>query len=87
MAASVLNSPAAVETSIFVVRAFVRLREVLSVYQELEKRVVRLEGATRQQREAVETVIQLLEQLRDGDPRSTMHRIGFRTPPDRNNEP
>jgi hypothetical protein len=77
MAASVLNSPVAVETSILVVRAFVRLREVLSVYRDLENRVCQLEGASREQREAIETVIQLLEQLRDEDSSTSPHRIGF----------
>lgn len=77
MAASVLNSPAAVETSIFVVRAFVRLREVLAVYRDLESRVSRLEGTSREQREAVEKVFQLLEQLRDEDRSTSTHRIGF----------
>jgi hypothetical protein len=73
----VLNSPAAVEMSIFVVRAFVRLREIFSVYRELESRVSRLEGASREQREAVAKVIQLLEQLRDEDRSTSTHRIGF----------
>ena len=76
MAASVLNSRAAIETSIFVVRAFVRLREVLSIHKELENRVARLEGVTQEQRQAVENVIQLLDQLRREDQQST-HRIGF----------
>ena len=44
MAASVLDSRAAIETSIFVVRAFVRLKEILVVYRDLEERVARLEG-------------------------------------------
>lgn len=35
MAASVLNSPRAVEMSIFVVRAFVRLRETLATHKAL----------------------------------------------------
>lgn len=47
MAASVLNSPRAVEVSVFVVRAFVRLRElaganreVMAKLEQLERRVV-----------------------------------------------
>jgi hypothetical protein len=85
MAASVLNSQAAIETSIFVVRAFVRLKEVLVVYRDLEERVARLEGSSKEQREAVETVIQLLEHLHSGDQRSTP-RIGFRTPHEGNDK-
>lgn len=85
MAAGVLNSQAAIETSIFVVRAFVRLKEVLIVYRDLEERVARLEGSSKEQKEAVETVIQLLEHLHSGDQRSTP-RIGFRAPHEGNGE-
>ncbi len=43
MAATVLNSPSAVEVSIYVVRAFVRLREMISSNKELSKRLDELE--------------------------------------------
>jgi len=46
MAANVLNSPIAVESSVLIVRAFIRLREMLREHsdlkQRLEKSVVRL---------------------------------------------
>jgi hypothetical protein len=35
MAATILNSPKAIEMSIFVVRAFVKLREIISTNKEL----------------------------------------------------
>ena len=38
MAASVLNTPHAVEVSLYVVRAFVELREVIATHKELAKR-------------------------------------------------
>jgi len=43
MAASVLNSPQAVEMSIFVVRAFVKMREQLLNRADLEKRLTEIE--------------------------------------------
>ena len=43
MAATVLNSPRAVEVSIYVVRAFVQLRELLAGHKELAKRLNELE--------------------------------------------
>ena len=43
MAASVLNSPQAVEMSVYVVRAFVQLREMLSSNRELARRFAQLE--------------------------------------------
>jgi hypothetical protein len=44
MAATVLNSSLTVEMSIFVVRAFVQLREVLSSNEELSRRLDQLEA-------------------------------------------
>jgi hypothetical protein len=46
MAASVLNSPRAVEMSLYVVRAFVRIREVLATHKELAKKLEALEKKT-----------------------------------------
>jgi hypothetical protein len=43
-AANVLNSPRAVEMSLYVVRAFVQLRELLSSNRELAKRLDQLEA-------------------------------------------
>lgn len=46
MAASILNSPRAVEVSVYVVRAFVRMRELLVSQKDLDKRIDVLEGKT-----------------------------------------
>ncbi|MGH8633385.1 MAG: ORF6N domain-containing protein [Burkholderiales bacterium] len=46
MAATVLNSPRAVEMSLYVVRAFVRMREVLATHKELAKKLEALEKKT-----------------------------------------
>jgi hypothetical protein len=43
MAASVINSPRAIEASIFVVRAFVRLRKMVETHTELLQKVGELE--------------------------------------------
>ena len=45
MAASVLNSPRAIEVSVFVVRAFVQLRETLAQHKEIAGKI---ENAVRQ---------------------------------------
>ncbi len=45
-AANVLASPQAVEMGIFVVRAFVRMRELAAVHADLAKRLDELEGKT-----------------------------------------
>jgi hypothetical protein len=43
MAATILNSPHAIEMSVYVVRAFVQLREVLTSNKELARRFAQLE--------------------------------------------
>ena len=67
MAATVLNSPRAVEMSVYVVRAFVKLREVLASNTELarklealEKSVATLDARTRKQFEEVYSAIRAL---------------------------
>jgi hypothetical protein len=67
MAATVLNSPRAVEMSVFVVRAFVKLRELLTSNTELarklealEKSVAMLDARTRRQFEEVYRAIRAL---------------------------
>lgn len=46
MAATILNSPRAVEVSVYVVRAFVRLRELAATQGDLAKRLDELEQKT-----------------------------------------
>ena len=44
MLASVLNTTTAIEVSVLIVRAFVRLRELLSTHKDLEKKILELES-------------------------------------------
>jgi hypothetical protein len=44
MAASILNSPKAIEMSVYVVRAFVRFRELLTSNKELARQFAALES-------------------------------------------
>ena len=64
MAASVLNSQRAVKVSIYVVRAFVKLREMLAAHKELSTRFDelerRLQGHDRQILGLVEAIRQLM---------------------------
>ena len=46
MAATVLNTPRAVEVSVYVVRAFVQLRELMAGHRDLSKRLDALEHKT-----------------------------------------
>jgi hypothetical protein len=76
MAANVLNSPRAVQMSVFVVRAFVRLREVLASHKELAERLDELERKFANHDEQIQAVFEALRQLMN-PPEPPRRRIGF----------
>jgi len=81
MAASVLNSPRAVEVSVFVVRAFVRLRETLAAHKELAKRLDELEARIERKLsthdQAIAGILDAIRQLMAPPPAPKKPRIGF----------
>lgn len=80
MAASVLNSAQAVEMSIYVVRAFVQLRDLLASNKELANRLDELENRLTRSLaghdQAIAEIIQTLRQLIN-PPSPTRRSIGF----------
>ena len=80
MAATVLNSPRAVEMSIYVVRAFVQLRELLSSNKELAKRLDQLEARIEKKLathdEAIAAMLSAIRQLMH-PPAPKRRGIGF----------
>ena len=74
MAASVLNSPRAVQISVRVVRAFVRFRQMLQSNAALAKKLEALEMKYDGQ---FEVVFQAIRELMT-PPAASMKRIGFR---------
>jgi phage regulator Rha-like protein len=79
MAATVLNSDQAVEMSVFVVRAFVRLREVLSTNQQLTSKIDELEERLDTHDASIQELIEAIRELMAPDPPSG-GRIGFQLP-------
>ena len=79
MAAAVLNSPRAVDVSVFVVRAFVQLREVISGHRELARRIAELEGKLSDHDEQILALVEAIKQLMDPKPLPKTRSIGFRT--------
>jgi phage regulator Rha-like protein len=79
MAATVLNSERAVEMSVFVVRAFVRLREVLSTNQQLAGKIDELEQRLDTHDASIQELIEAIRELMAPDP-ATGRRIGFQLP-------
>lgn len=81
MAASVLNTPRAVEVSVYVVRAFVKLRQVLATHEDLWLKLRELEEHLEARLDAhdgqigllMEAIRALMAPLEESD-----RRIGFR---------
>ncbi len=79
MAASVLNSRRAVEMSIFVVRAFVKMREALVVNQRVEAKLSELETRLDSHDAELHDLVEAIRELMAPLPTSN-RRIGFEAP-------
>lgn len=77
MAASVLNSPKAIEVSVFVVRAFVLLRERIPGHKELARKLAELESRLVDHDEQISILIEAIKQLMNPEPPPRPRRIGF----------
>lgn len=79
MAATLLNSPRAVEVSVYVVRAFVQLREFLASNKDLARQLksleLRIEKKLGRHDQAIASIIETLRQLTS--PPASKRRIGF----------
>jgi hypothetical protein len=78
MVARVLNSPRAVDMSIFVVRAFVRLRETLASHKAIAAKFAQLERRLETHEEAIEEIIDAIHALMK-PPEKPARQIGFRS--------
>ncbi len=79
MAATVLNSERAVEMSIFVVRAFVRLREMVSNNRQIVAKLEELEDRLEKHDSDIEQLIEAIKELMI-PPDPTGRKIGFHIP-------
>jgi hypothetical protein len=77
MAASVLNSQKAVEVNVFVVRAFVKLREVIAGHKELARKIAQLERKLGDHDEQIMVLVEAIKQLMDPKQPPKKRRIGF----------
>jgi hypothetical protein len=76
MAASVLNTPRAIETSVFVVRAFVRLREMVATHRVLARKLAELEQRFQDHDQKIEAIFEAIRQLMV-PPEKERKKIGF----------
>ena len=96
MAATILSSPRAIEVSVYVVRAFVRMRQLATTHGDLAKRLDELEHKTealslshdnfsRNTRNQLKQVFDALREL-TAPPEPPKRPIGFVTPEDKDNQ-
>ena len=83
MAATILNSPRAVEVSVFVVRAFIRMRRMLTDQRRFATKLAELESKLATHDKSFQIVFAALRQLMQ-PPEPKKKRIGFATDPDDN---
>jgi hypothetical protein len=83
MAANILRSPKAIQMSVFVVRAFIRMRQMLAEQRGLARKLAQLEKELTGRLDLHETAInEILGQIRrlltsPPEPQQPKRRIGF----------
>lgn len=77
MAASILNSAHAIEISVYVVRAFVQMREALVAHKEIGKRLDELERKVGTHDRAIGPILEAIRQLMQPPETPKRRRIGF----------
>ncbi len=77
MAASVLRSRQAVQMSVHVVRAFVRLREMVAANKELAKKLDELDRRVSHHDEAITSIVKAIRELATPPEPKPRRRIGF----------
>jgi hypothetical protein len=76
MAATILNSPRAVEMSVYVVRAFVQLRELLASNKTLARKLNELERKLQNHDEAITAILSAIREMMN-PPATKRCGIGF----------
>lgn len=83
MAANVLNSPQAVKVGVYVVRAFVKLREMLSARRDLAIKLDELERKYEKHDQQIVALIDAFRQMMSPAPEPKRKPIGYKTESDR----
>ena len=77
---SVLKSGRAVQMSILIIRAFVKMRELLASHKSLAARVEKLEASQKRHASVINILAEEIEDLKRPPPEPPKRRIGFRPP-------
>lgn len=77
MLSSVLNSERAIEVNIAIMRAFVKMREILATHKELFDRLVELERRMGKKDQEVMALFEAIRKLMAPPPEKPKRPIGF----------
>jgi hypothetical protein len=77
MAASVLNTPRAIEVSVFVVRAFVKFRQWIAANKELAAKLADLEHKVERHDDTIRSLVAAIWQLMTPIDPKPKRQIGF----------
>jgi hypothetical protein len=77
MLSSVLRSKRAIQVNIAVMRAFVKLRQILSTHKELAQKLRELEYKIGEHDQAIQGIFEAIRQLTTPPPEKPKARIGF----------
>ena len=77
MLSSVLRSKKAIQVNIEIMRAFVRLRQILTLHKDLASKLDKLEGRIQDHDESIQSFAQAIRQLMAPPPFPPKRKIGF----------
>lgn len=77
MLSSVLHSRRAIQVNIAIMRAFVKLKELLLTHKELAHRLTELEHKIEKHNESIKTIFEAIRQLMAPSPELPKRKIGF----------
>jgi len=77
MAAGVLNTSRAIEVSVFIVRAFVKVRQMVAGYKDLQRKIAQVERRLTDHDEQIIELVNLIKQLLNPEPPPKKRRIGY----------
>ncbi|MBI4965289.1 MAG: ORF6N domain-containing protein [Desulfomonile tiedjei] len=78
MLSGVLRSPRAIQVNIAIMRAFVRLREIMHLNRELASKLSELERKLGKHDEEIQIIFKVIKQLMAPPPEKPKRRIGFK---------
>lgn len=83
MLSSVLRSTRAVQMNILIVRAFIKLRDMVATHKDLAARMEKLEATQKQHASVITVVVDEIKKLKSSPPPAPKRRIGFKTQEDK----